>query len=322
MSTLQDKIQKLKPNLKESSVKLYITNLKKIYREIECGGRKEQICSFDNLDFLNDYDKVMKTLEDENSNTKKNRLIAVVVTLQATEADKKLIEKYQKSMIELAEQSNENYKKQEKSDRQKENWVEYKDLVNLTNEILKRIKKHDILKKDVISKAEYNLLQEYIVLRFYLNYPLRNDLAEVKVISSKDEDNKKDNFLLVTPDKITLLLNDYKTVRTFGPQEYELDDKFSKIVRIFLKHNTSGWFITKTNRQDPISANGITKLLNRLFLRELDKKISTSMIRSITASHDRRNDATLKEIEALKKKVSKKYLHSLDTNNMIYRKVN
>ena len=319
MSTLQDKIQKLKPNLKESSIKLYLTNLKKIYREIECEGRKE-ICNFDNLDFLNDYDKVMKTLEDENSNTKKNRLIAVVVSLQATEADKKLIEKYQKSMLELAEQSNENYKKQEKSDKQKENWVEYKDLVNLVNEMLKRIKKHGILKKDVISKAEYNLLQEYIVLRFYLNFPLRNDLAEVKVISNKDEDNKIDNFLHVDGDKITLLLNDYKTAKTFGPQEYELDEKFSKIVRIFLKHNTSGWFITKTNRTEPISANGITKLLNRLFMRELDKKISTSMIRHITATHDRRNDKTLAELEALKKKVQKRYLHSVSTNHE-YRKI-
>jgi len=319
MSTLQDKIQKLKPNLKESSIKLYLTNLKKIYREIECEGRKE-IFNFDNLDFLNDYDKVMKTLEDENSNTKKNRLIAVVVSLQATEADKKLIEKYQKSMLELAEQSNENYKKQEKSDKQKENWVEYKDLVNLVNEMLKRIKKHGILKKDVISKAEYNLLQEYIVLRFYLNFPLRNDLAEVKVISNKDEDNKIDNFLHVDGDKITLLLNDYKTAKTFGPQEYELDEKFSKIVRIFLKHNTSGWFITKTNRQDPISANGITKLLNRLFMRELDKKISTSMIRHITATHDRKNDKTLAELEELKKKVQKRYLHSVSTNHE-YRKI-
>ena len=53
MSTLQEKIHKLKPNLKESSIKLYITNLKRIYREIECNGRKD-ICNFDNLDFLND----------------------------------------------------------------------------------------------------------------------------------------------------------------------------------------------------------------------------------------------------------------------------
>ena len=319
MTTLQEKIQKLKPNLKESSVKLYITNLKKIYREIECNGRKD-ICNFDNLDFLKDYDKVMKTLEDENSNTKKNRLIAIVVALQATNAEKNLLEKYSKSMLELAEQSNEQYKKQQKTDKQKENWVEYGDLVNLANDMLKRIKKHGILKKENISKPEYNLLQEYVVLRFYLNYPLRNDLSEVKVISSKNEDDKKQNFLLVDGDKFSLILNDYKTVKTFGSQLYELDDKFSKIVRIFLKHNTSGFFITKTNRNEPISANGITKMLNRLFLRELDKRISTSMIRHITATHDRKNDKTLKEIEELKKKVQKKYLHSISTNHE-YRKI-
>lgn len=322
MTTLQEKIKQLKPNLKDSSVKLYVTNLKKVYREIECNGRKEQVCNFDNnLDFLKDYDRVMTTLEDENSNTKKNRLIAIVVSLQATDAEKKLIEKYQKSMVELAEESNEHYKKQEKSKKQADNWVEYQDLVNLTNNMLKRLKKNNILKKENLSKAEYNALQEYVVLRFYLHWPLRNDLANVRVIASENDNNGKDNFLLVDGEKISLILNEYKTVKTFGSQEYKLDDKFSKIVRIFLKHNSSGWFITKTNRTDPISANGITKLLNKIFMRELDKKISTSMIRSIVASHDRRNDATLAEIERLKKSVQKKFLHSLDTNNTIYRKV-
>ena len=319
MSTLQEKIKQLKPNLKESSINLYITNLKKIYREIECNGRKD-ICNFDNLDFLNDYDRVMESLADENTNTTKNRLIAIVVSLQASGADKKLIEKYQKSMIELAEQSNEQYKKQEKTDKQKENWVDYEDLVSLANDILKRVKKHNILTKDELTRAEYNLLQEMVVLRFYLSFPLRNDLADVKVISSKDEDNKKDNFLLVTPEKISLILNDYKTAKTFGAQEYDIDKKFSKIVRIFLKHNTSGYFITKTNRSQPISANGITKLLNRLFKRELDKTISTSMIRHITVTYDRKNDKTLAQMEELRKAVQKKYLHSDDTNQL-YRKV-
>jgi site-specific recombinase XerD len=117
-----------------------------------------------------------------------------------------------------------------------------------------------------------------------------------------------------------LILNDYKTAKTFGAQEYDIDKKFSKIVRIFLKHNKSGYFITKTNRSQPISANGITKLLNRLFMRELDKKISTSMIRHITATHDRRNDKSLKELEELKKKVQKRYLHSVSTNHE-YRKI-
>jgi len=320
MSTLQEKIKQLKPNLKESSINLYITNLKKIYREIECNGRKEQICNFDNLNFLNDYERVMQTLEDENANTKKNRLIAIVVSLQATKANPKLIEKYTKEMIELAEQSNEKYKKQEKTEKQKENWVDYEDLVNLANEMLARLKNNSILSKDELTRAEYNLLQEYILIRFYLSFPLRNDLADVKVISDKSEDNKKDNFLFVDGDNISLLLNDYKTVKTFGPQEYNIDKKFSKIIRIFLKHNKSGFFITKSNRTEAITPNGITKLLNRLFKRELNKTISTSMIRHITATYDRKNDKTLAELEELKKKVQKKYLHSDDTNQL-YRKV-
>lgn len=320
MTSLKDKIKVLKPNLKDSSVNLYLTNLKKIYRDIECEGRKE-ICNFDNLNFLDNYERVMESLADENLNTKKNRLIAVVVSLQATKANPKLIEKYTREMIDLANQSNEQYKKQEKTDKQKENWVEYQDLVRLANEMLGRLKKHSILTKEELTRAEYNLLQEVVILRFYLSFPLRNDLADVKVIDSKEKDDKTNNFLLLDGDNISLLLNDYKTAKTFGSQEYKIDKKFSKIIRIFLKHNTSGFFITKGNRTEAITPNGITKLLNRLFKRELDKTISTSMIRHITATYDRVNDKTLAELEALKKKVQRRYLHSDDTNQL-YRKVN
>ncbi len=320
MTSLKDKIKVLKPNLKDSSVNLYLTNLKKIYRDIECDGKKEAICNFDNLNFLDDFDRVMESLADENTNTTKNRLIAIVVSLQATKANPKLVERYTKEMIELANQSNENYRRQEKTEKQKENWIEYEDLVRLANEMLSRLKKHSILTKEELTRAEYNLLQEYILLRFYLSFPLRNDLADVRIIDSKEKDDKKDNFLLVDEDNISLILNDYKTAKTFGSQEYKIDKKFSKIIRIFLKHNKSGFFITKSNRTEAITPNGITKLLNRLFKREVDKTISTSMIRHITATHDRKNDKTLAELEALKAKVQKKYLHSDDTNQL-YRKV-
>ena len=320
MTSLKDKIKVLKPNLKDNSVNLYLTNLKKIYRDIECDGKKEAICNFDNLNFLDDFDRVMESLADENTNTTKNRLIAIVVSLQATKANPKLVERYTKEMIELANQSNENYRRQEKTEKQKENWVEYQDLVRLANEMLSRLKKHSILTKDELTRAEYNLLQEVVILRFYLSFPLRNDLADVKVIDSKEKDDKTNNFLLLDGDNISLILNSYKTAKTFGPQEYNLDKKFSKIVRIFLKHNRSGFFITKSNRTEAITPNGITKLLNRLFKRELDKQISTSMIRHITATYDRVNDKTLAQMEALKKKVEKKYLHSDDTNQL-YRKV-
>lgn len=320
MTSLKDKIKVLKPNLKDNSVNLYLTNLKKIYRDIECDGKKEAICNFDNLNFLDDFDRVMESLADENTNTTKNRLIAIVVSLQATKANPKLVERYTKEMIELANQSNENYRRQEKTEKQKENWVDYGDLVHLANEMLSRLKKHSILTKEELTRAEYNLLQEYILLRFYLSFPLRNDLADVRIIDSKEKDDKKDNFLLVDEDNISLILNDYKTAKTFGSQEYKIDKKFSKIIRIFLKHNKSGFFITKSNRTEAITPNGITKLLNRLFKREVDKTISTSMIRHITATHDRKNDKTLAELEALKAKVQKKYLHSDDTNQL-YRKV-
>jgi hypothetical protein len=315
---LIEKLKDFKPNLKVNSINTYLTNIHKLNRHFNNLDKSDT--NITNLDFLEKFDDVMKEINEETNNTKKNRLIAIVCILKSLDKDKDLIKKYQDEMTNTALEQQTKDKKQELTEKQKENWVDYDDIVKLTNILFDKIKLSKILEKENLNRSEYNLLQEYILIRFYINFPIRNDLNNVKVIYNKKDDDKENNFLLVEDNKMSFILNKYKTDKIYGSINYDIDKKFSKIINIFLKHNKSGYFITKMNMKDPITSNGITKLLNKIFQKNLNKKISTSMLRHIIITHDKKNDPTIKELEKKKKEIEKKYLHSGDMNNL-YRKI-
>jgi hypothetical protein len=315
---LIEKLKDFKPNLKVNSINTYLTNIHKLNRHFNNLDKTDT--NITNLDFLENFDDVMNEINKETNNTKKNRLIAIVCILKSLDKDKDLIKKYQDEMTNTALEQQTKDKKQELTEKQKKNWVDYEDIIKLTNILFDKIRLGKILEKDNLNRSEYNLLQEYILIRFYINFPIRNDLNNVKVINDKKDDDKENNFLLVENNKMTFILNKYKTDKIYGSIKYDIDKKFSKIINIFLKHNKSGYFITKMNMKDPITSNGITKLLNKIFQNNLNKKISTSMLRHIIITHDKKNDPTIKELEKKKKEIEKKYLHSGDMNNL-YRKI-
>lgn len=316
---LVEAIRDFKPNLKLNSIMTYINNLKKVCRELS--GKDKKDCYLGNLKWLDDFDKVMKTIDDEPLNTRKNRLIAIVVALKATEANKDLIEKYTKEMTDLAEQSDNRDKEQKLTDKQRDNWVEYDELIKLTEKMFDRINEQGLLKKDKLTRKEYTLFQDYIMLRTYLTFTWRNDFAEMGVISSEKDDNDKDNFLLLkngTPDKF--ILNQYKTDRKYGKKSVDIPEKLAKVIKKFLKFNKSGYFLTLQDGIRAMTPNGITKAFNRLFQNELGKTISTSLLRHIVISHMRANDPTIKEQERKEQEIEDRFMHSGSMNDR-YRKV-
>ena len=313
-------IQDFKPNVKNNSIMTYINNLKKVCREIS--GKDKKDCYLGNLKWLDGFEKVMKTIDDEPLNTKKNRLIAIVVALKATEADKDLIEKYTKEMTKLAEEGDARDKEQKLTDKQKANWVDYNELIKLTETLFDRIRDQGLLKKDKLTRKQYTLFQDYIMLRTYLTFTWRNDFAEMKVISNEEKDDDgKNNFLIQKngiPEKF--ILNQYKTEKKYGKKSVEIPDKLSKVIKKFLKFNKSGYFLTLQDGIRAITPNGITKAFNRLFQNELGKTISTSLLRHIVISHFRASDPTIKEQEKKQQEIENRFMHSGEMNDR-YRKI-
>ena len=181
-------------------------------------------------------------------------------------------------------------------------------------------------RKEKLSKKEFDTLQKLVVLRTYLQFPLRNDYADMPVIRKIDynklkDDEKKANYLVIGADgKKQFILTQYKNSKFLGEKRFDVPKPLNAIINLWLKHNTSGWYLVRIRDiTRPMSPNLLTKYLNKIF-KSRGKKISSSMIRHIVISHQMQNEPTIKEKQEKEKAIEDKFLHSAKVNDL-YRKV-
>jgi len=324
---LKDQIRDSR-DIKEISLKTYIGSLKKIHKSVdpECKG------DADDCDFLHNYTEVMKFVDAEAKlTTKKNRLTAVLVALGSeSPKDEILIKKYGNALKDLNDEYAKFIKRQKKTPTQKANWITYSKLVQITNELAEEVDDAGITlkEKSTLSRAEFDLLQQYVILRTYITFPMRNDFADMRVIKNDawkkmtKKQRSAANFLILLPkNKKEFHINMFKTAKSLGPKVLSIPPKLNKLMNLWLKFNKSGYFMTKKNGRDPVSANGITKFLNRLFAARADgKKISTSMLRHIVISHLLKGQKTIAQKEKESKAIEDTFMHSAEMNDL-YRKV-
>ena len=321
-SNLNNLIKKSRTTIKQISIKSYLTSLRSLYKRLN---PEDDLKTELKTDFLKDKVKVMEDINKQKINTKKNILTSILVALSSnTQKDEKLIDFYQLKLKELNEKYISFLEKQEKTETQEKNWIDYNTFIKVINELLNTVKNEDIQKKDKLTRAEYVLLQKYVILSFYQVYPLRNDVADMKVISQKEYDSlkdKKNNYFVKDDKNYKIVLNAFKNVSRIGSKVFVLPLKLVKIVKLWLKHNTSGYLFTLNNGRDPLTPNGITKLLNSIFKKACDgKKISTSMLRHINISQKLKNEPTIQEKKTEEKKTEDVYMHSASMNQL-YRKI-
>ena len=195
---------------------------------------------------------------------------------------------------ELRDEAHSKYEAQAKSHKkspaQEKNWVSMAEIDSLLQTLSDEAKK--IYKRENVSNKDFMTLQQRLLLKIYREFPLRNDVAHMRIITPhkyKTAD-KKENYLVGTPAKgYAIHLNSYKTDGTFGAKVIQLTPELNGDVRKWLKFNTTGFLFVNALRE-PISANGITKLFTRLFQQRLGKNVSTSMIRHIYLSDKYKDD--------------------------------
>lgn len=335
MSKLTENIEsniKKTRNIKESSLRTYMSSLKTLKKQIEPQDKTGLV----NINFLKDFDKVMNRISEEKKITsKKNKLTAILVALNSNISDEesnriednKLIDKYGKELKKLADKYMVFLKEQTKTPTQKENWIDYKDLIEVVNQLMKEVKHHSIAKKKELNKKEYDLLQQLVILRTYLDFPIRNDFADMKIITKKDfnklpqNDQEQLNYLVLLPkNKKQFYINNFKNQKFMGSKKLDIQPKLNRIINIWLKYNNSGYFLTKVDRVTPMNPNNITKFLNKIFIKQTGKSISTSLIRHIIISHLMANEPTIKQNDIKKQQIEDTFLHTQDMNQL-YRKI-
>ena len=318
--TIENNIILKRPNIKQSSLYTYMVSLKSLRKQID---KKTDMNS---TDFLQNYDKVMESIKDMKITTKKNRITAILVALGSdTPINTDLIDKYQIKLKDLNDTYSAFLRTQKKTETQEKNWLNYDDLVSVYNNVMKNVKLEKIITKKELTDKEFNLFQQLVILRTYLDFPLRNDFADMKVINATeyaelkaDDDN---NYLAIFPkNKKKFILNDFKNKKIIGRKMLDITPSLNKVINQWLKYNTSRYYLVKTDRKTPMNPNNITKYLNKLFMKKTGKKIGSSLIRHIVISKLTENEPTIEEEEKKEKEIETKFLHSKEMNKL-YRKI-
>ena len=310
MEKVKQQIRTSRPDITESSLNLYTTKLKPFFKN----GKLNQ-------SVFKNAEEIIKIINEKykNISTRKSVYTALVVYLKSfKKPNTKLINFYSVPMLNNLRQEQSETFKQEKTDKQKNNWISMEDFVGVINTMYEGIK--DFIKKDTLTNAEYGKLQDYIIVYLYLKFPLRNDLADLIVIKNKDEMNEKDNYLL-TDKEYKIILQSYKTSKKYGKREYPLDKKTAYLVKKLLKHSTSGYLLSnRTNRAKRLTKNNLTITLQGIFKKYTGKRISTSMLRHIQASDARKDESSLEEQKKKREAVEDRFLHSNLTNQLYAKK--
>jgi len=227
---IKEKIKENKPNISESSIKTYnsiLTNLhKNVYGDDDYTLKK-----------FNDTDTIIKYLKDLEPQKRKTILASLVVL-----TDNK---KYRDIMLTDIETSRTKSQLQEKTDKQKDNFIDgdtiskiYKNLKKKANQLYK--------KGTELTQSEVQEIQNYIILSLYsgLYIPPRRakDYTEFKI---KNINTEKNNYM----DKNEFVFNEYKTSKTYAQQRVEIPKALKTIINKWIKINPTEYLLFDIHQQ-------------------------------------------------------------------------
>ena len=96
-------------------------------------------------------------------------------------------------------------------------------IINLRKEKLGDLKDNLPTKNDLLEKLNEMSGIRYIINYLFVNYGLRNKDINLKLVN-KPPDNTE-NYLILSPSKVELIINDYKTDESFGQKKMVVKDK-------------------------------------------------------------------------------------------------
>ena len=253
--TILNYIKDKRPNISKSSLKTYESIIRNLYKKV-----------FDNdeynLDnFSKDSEKVINYLKDLPSNKRKTVLSALVVITDNKD--------YRELMLDDIKEYNKTEAKQQKTDTQKENWVDSETLDKMMKVLFHNAKL--LYNKENKNPTDYQEIQNYIILCLFGGYyipPRRSlDYVDFKI---KNIDKNKDNFI----NKNSFIFNSYKTAKTYGQQVVDIPKELKAILNKWIKINPTDYLLFDISFK-PLSNVKLNQRLNKLF----GKKVGVNQMR-------------------------------------------
>ena len=241
---IKETIKNKRASLSPSSIKSYTSTIKNLY-----------INMFDDQDFeldkLKDTDKVIKYLQNIPPNRRKTILSALVVLTD--DAD------YRKLMLDDIRDYNKDIHKQEKTETQKENWIDRSEINELWEDLNRDA--NVLYRKKHLRPADLQAIQGLIILSLLggMFIPPRRSLDYCDFYI-KDIDKEKKNYI----DKNELVFNRYKTSKFYGQQRIPIPKQLKAILTKWISVNPTNTLLFDKNL-NPLSSVKLNQRMNKLF---------------------------------------------------------
>jgi len=304
-------ISEARQNIKESSLNMYNQNLKKL------------IGNIDNIKELHKFEEIKEKIKDKTDNTKRNYYNSIIVLLQTQKTPSKILRKYESERDELNEKYDTIQSKGKLTEKDKKNFVSLNELKEMLNKMKKEISLKRLHKKPLekFTKEDKELYDGNFLFNSYLQLPLRNDLADVEIIT-KNEYNKLDdndklnkNFLVLQNGKektYFLSLNNYKTNKKYDEKIIQIPKELMYIYRQYVSKQRPFKYLITTKKGQKVSRNYFTQFLQKISKKYLDKSISTTLLRKIILSDK------FAELNKEKEEMAHITGHSVSTMDKVY----
>jgi len=253
--SLKEAIKDKRPNLSASSITTYNSILSNLYKKVFGAGEVD-------LGKFGETDKILHFLKDLPANKRKTILSALVII-----TDNK---KYREQMLEDIKEYNHEIGKQEKTDNQKESWVEGGEI----KELWEKLKRNAdlIYKKKHYTQSDLQEIQSFIIMSLlggvFIAPRRAKDFCDFKI---KAVSPSTDNYLR----KTDLVFNSYKTSKCYGEQVVKIPIVLKNILAKWIKINPTDYLLFDTN-MNPLTSVKLNQRLNRLFD---GKKVGVNQLR-------------------------------------------
>lgn len=238
---------------------------------------------FKSLDGLSDMKKTMQYINTKKSvSTKRTYISCIITALKDKPSYDEIRRQYQ--MI-LKNDFSESFS-DEKTDKQKANWVELDDLrKKLEEKQVNLFKDIKAKKKEPLNQILFNDLTAHIVCCLYLMIePRRNkDYAQMYIGTGTDVEK---NYYDVK--KNQFIFNNYKTNKKYNTQVVDIPKNLQDVLKVYMKYHskTNPRFILFYNEQG-LQLDGDIKNILSVYL---GTKMGVSLLRNIYASSVMKDD--------------------------------
>ena len=182
----------------------------------------------------------------------------------------------------------------------------------------KQIRSQKIKTKGDLTGKEKELLMMYTIFNMLRYIPTRNDIAGMVLTTPNNypKMDKEKNYLVVGRSQMYLILNDYKTNKTYG-KDKKIDVTPQTLVRTLRSYiratgKKTGDVLFTTSTGNPISRNVLSQMLMKTSKKYMDKSVSTTIIRKMVVSHE------LGDFKKKQTDLADKMQHSVATQNEVY----